>query len=132
MGQDLQRHILKCAGGPMPQLQAVGILVQFAHWGHILMRELSPAISFGRIAVQLRGGKALQKAVHDIDHPLLVGHVPHGLHCGGGQPGQHCRGQQPAVWSQSLCNSLGGTHAQVFISRAQIVHGYLTTLIKLL
>ena len=40
----------------------------------------------------LSSANSLQKAVHDIDHPLLVGHVPHGLHRGGGQPGQHCRG----------------------------------------
>ena len=132
MGQDLERHVLKGAGRPVPQLQAVGAVVQLDHRGDVLAGELPAAVGLSRVGGELGGGKSLQKAVHDVHHPLLVRHLLHGLHSGGGQAGQHRRSQQAAVGGQSLGDGLGRAHVQIFISRAQVIHGHLTTLIKLL
>ena len=132
MGQHLQGHILEGAGGAVPQLQAVGVVVQTAHRSHLGVRELSTAVGRPGISRQLRAGEALQKPVQHIHRPLLVGHILQGLQGISRQAGQHLGSHQTSVRRQSLGNGLSRSHTQIVVSRAQIIHDCLTTLIKLL
>ena len=118
MGQHLKRHILKCAGRSMPQFKTIRVVIQLNNRRHILVEKLPSTIGLRGIGSQLRSGKALQKAVHNIYHALLVGHFLHCLYGGNGQPRQHRRSEQAAIRRQSLRNRLGRAHAQIFISRA--------------
>ena len=132
MGQHLKCHVLEGAGGAVPQLQAVSILVHPADRRHLPDIELVLAVCLGGKGGQLRGGKVIQIGLHDIHGPLLVGHIREGLQPVLGQLGKHLGGQQPAVLCKPLCNDLRSGEPHLLVSCAHIVHTLLTTLIRLL
>ena len=74
MGQHLERHIFEGTGRAMPQLQAVGIPIQRAHRGDCRGVKLLRAIGGRREVGQLLNGELLQKLLHDVNRPVLVGH----------------------------------------------------------
>ena len=60
MGQHLERHILKGAGGAMPQLQHLGSLGEMIHRGHVSRIKLLPQpICLIRIVRQLFLGEVV-------------------------------------------------------------------------
>ena len=122
MGQHLKRHILEGAGRPVPQLQAPGISIHRAHRGHVWVGELSIPIGRCGKGGQLRGGEVLQKALHHIYRPLLIGHVLQLLQRAVGQMEERLGGHEPSVRRQSPDDGLGGGHPQAFVSCADIVH----------
>ena len=76
MGQHLQGHILEGAGGAVPQLQAVGVAVHRMNGGHRRGIELVRAVGGVDKIGELLHGKFIQKLLHHIHCPLLIGHIP--------------------------------------------------------
>ena len=122
MGQHLKRHILESAGGAVPQLQAVGVVIQRPHRGHRGGVELLRAVGGAGIVRQLLDGKLLQKVLHNVDGPLLVGHALQILQSAARQLGDIAGRQQSAVRRKPLGNGLGGGKTGGCISCAGILH----------
>ena len=130
MGQHLKGHVFEGAGGAVPQLEAVGAVAHAAHRGHRRIGELPAAVSRVRVGRQLRRGELIQKRLHHVHRPLLIGHI---LQRGqAGQPGKDLRRHQPAVGGKALFNGLRRRHAEGLISCADIIHSSSTTFMKLL
>ena len=122
MGQHLQRHVLEGAGGAVPQLQAVGALVQGVDRGHGGGVELLRAIGGGSKVGELLDGELLQKLLHHIDGPSLIRHVLQLVQGVARQLGDIIGGQQTAVSGQALGDGLGGGEADRRISGTGILH----------
>ena len=122
MGQHLQRHVLEGAGGAVPQLQAVGALVQGVDRGHGGGVELLRAIGGGSKVGELLDGELLQKLLHHIDGPSLIRHVLQLVQGVARQLGDIIGGQQTAVSGQALGDGLGRGEADGRISGTGILH----------
>ena len=131
MGQHLESHVLEGAGGAVPELQAVGLVVQLPDGRHLFDVEFVGTVGPLGKAGELGGREVVQIGPHHEHSPLLVGHIGHGLESVGGELGQHLRRQQSAVQGQALGNGLGRAAFLVLVSCAYILHTSFTTLIKL-
>ena len=122
MGQHLKGHVLESTGGAVPQLQAEGSVIQGADRGHGGSVEFFRPIGRRSELRQLLDGELVQKQLHDIDRPLLIGHllqVRQGL---ARQLGQIRRGHQAAVRGQPLGDGLRCQICGVLISCADVLH----------
>ena len=125
IGQHLQGHILKGAGGTVPQLQKMGLVVGGVNGRHRCVVKLAGnGVGLGGILRQLLLGELVQIGFHDLDGPLLVGHAHHGLQVLRRQGGDGLRQKQAAVAAQTLDNGLGGGVAEGGISGADVLHGH--------
>ena len=122
MGQHLKGHVLESTGGAVPQLQAEGSVIQGADRGHGGSVEFFRPVGRRSELRQLLDGELVQKQLHDIDRPLLIGHllqVRQGL---ARQLGQIRRGHQAAVRGQPLGDGLRCQICGVLISCADVLH----------
>ena len=124
LGQHLQGHVLKGAGGAVPQLQAPGAPPHPAQGRHAWVVELVRAVGILRVLAQLLRGEVIQKLPHDIGRPLLIGHIAEGFQLQRAQAGDLHRRKEAAVAAQAHLDSLGGAQAQGLVSCAQIFHMY--------
>ena len=111
MGQHLQSHIFEGAGGAVPQLQAVGALIQGVDGGHGGGIKLLRAIGGGSKVGEFFHGELLQKLLHHVDGPGLIRHVLQLVQGVARQLGDIIGGQQTAVSGQALGDGLGGGEA---------------------
>ena len=122
MGQHLKGHVLEGTGGAVPQLQTVGIAVQGPHRGHRRRVKLLRAVGRVGEVCQLLHGKFIQKQLHHIDRPLLIGHILQLLQGAAGQLGQIYRGQQAAILRQALGDGLGGGELLLPVPCTDVLH----------
>ena len=108
VGQHLQGHVLKGAGGAVPQLQTVGIAVQRVYRSHRRRVKFVRSVGGVRVVGKLLDGELLQKHLHNVHRPLLIGHGFDVLQRLAGQLGDIIGRQQAAVLGQSLGDGLGG------------------------
>ena len=122
MGQHLQGHVLEGAGGSVPQFQAEGVPVQGPHRGHRRGVELlRPVGGVGKVRKFLHR-EPVQKQLHHIHRPLLIGHVLQLLQGTAGQLGQIDRREQSAVIGQPLGDGLGSGELLFPVSCADVLH----------
>ena len=100
-GQHLQGHVLKRAGGAVPQLQAPGVPVHLPHRRDRRVIKLVRTIGVQRVVAQLLRTEILQELSNDIRRTLLVGHTAQGFHPQRAQIGERHRRKQPAVPAQA-------------------------------
>ena len=122
VGQDLQGHVLKGRGGAVPQLQAVGVVVQGMQGGDFGVVKLGAGIPGLGEGSQLFLGEVVQEQLHHGHGPLGVGLAAQVLQHLRGQLGEGLRGQQTAVIGQALGDGLAGRQEHVLISGAYILH----------
>ena len=122
MGQHLQRHVLKGAGGAVPQLQTVGVLIHSMDWGDGRGIKLIWAVGSGSELRQLLDGEPVQEELHHIDRSGLIGHVLQIHQAAAGQLGHKKRSQQTTVPGQTLGDRLGCRILLRNISSADILH----------
>ena len=122
MRQHLKGHILEGAGGAVPQLQAVGILVHCAHRGHRRGIEFVRPIGGVGIVSELLHRELLQVVLHHINRPLLIGHGHQVLQGLARQFGDVEGGEQSPVLGQSLGDSLGGGVLNCIVPCADVTH----------
>ena len=127
VGQDLQGHVLKGRGGAVPQLQAVGVVVQAVERGHPVVVELLGRVAGLGEGRQLLLGKVLQEELHHRHGPLAIGLAPQVLQQLASELGEDLGGQQAAVPGQPLGNGLAGGQVNRLISRAYIIHSIHTS-----
>ena len=107
----------------MPQLQAEGVAVQAAHRSHSGSIKLLRTVGrIGKVG-ELLYCELIQKQLHHIHCPLLIGHVLQLLQGAAGQLGQIHGGEQTTVVSQTLGNGLGGGELLFPVSCADVLHG---------
>ena len=123
VGQDLQGHILKGGGGAVPQLQAVGLVVQLVHGGHTAVVKLLVGVAGLGEGGQFLLGEILQEELHQGHGTLAVGLASPVLQHFRGELGEDLRGEQAAVTGQALGNGLAGSQAHGLVSGADISHG---------
>ena len=128
MGQDLQGHVLKGGGGPVPQLQAGRVPVQGVEGGHLGIVKLPRPIAGLGVGGELLLREILQEELHHGHRPLAVGLAPQVLQHLRGELGQDLGGKQPPVPGQPLGDGLAGGEGNVAVSCADIVHGIHTPL----
>ena len=123
MGQDLQGHILKGGGGAVPQLQAVGLVIQLVHGGHTAVVKLLIGVAGLGEGGQFLFREILQEELHQCHGTLSVGLTSPVLQHFRGELGEDLGGQKTAVPGQALGNGLAGSQADGLVSGADISHG---------
>ena len=127
MRQHLKRHVLKRAGGAVPQLQHRGFPVDKVHRRDIRMVKI---LSVGRAhhGFELFHGKFVEEKLHYLCRSFPIIHAAESFHIFFIELRQEFRHKKSAVGSKPPRNSLGRGNFMVFISCAEIFHiNYLKT-----